>query len=84
MFDLAKQKKYVCFRLRTVPKFRPLTLIFVCHFWFFTADSSHRKLFSVSSLFLLQLILKLALLKAWKQFVFEAFASVLQTTRQMR
>ena len=46
----AKQKN-VCFRLPTVPKFRSPTPIF-------TIDSSRRKMFSVSSLFLLQLIIK--------------------------
>ena len=32
---------------------------FYCRFWFFTIDSSRRKMFSVSSLFLLQLLSKL-------------------------
>ena len=64
--DKAKQKKYVCFRLPTVPKFRsPTPSFFIVVFVFFTIDSSRRKMSSVSSLFLLQLILKLTLLKVF-------------------
>ena len=47
---------------------------FTLWFCFFTINSSRRKMLSVSSLFLLQLILKLTLLKARKRFVFVAFA----------
>ena len=54
----------------TVPKFRSPTQIFYCRFWCFTVDSFRRKMLSLSSLFLLQLTLKLTLLKAWKRFVF--------------
>ena len=63
--SLGQTRKYVCFRLPTVPKFRSPTLFFYCRFWgfFFTIDFSHRKRFLVSSLFLLQLILKLTLLR---------------------
>ena len=59
-FNLGQTKKYV-FPV-TVP-----TLIFYCCFGFFTIDSSRRKMFSVSSLFLLQLILKLTLLNVFLQ-----------------
>ena len=69
----AEQKKNVCFRLPTVLKLWPPTLIFFM-FCFFTINSSRRKMPSVSSLFLLQLILKLTLQKAQKRFVFVAFA----------
>ena len=39
--------------------------VFYCRFWFFTTDSSRGKMFLVSSLFSLQLILKLSLLKVF-------------------
>ena len=72
---MPNKKNYVCFRLPTVLKFWPPTLIFFALlFCFFTNNSSRRKMLSVSSLFLLQLILKLILLKARKRFVFVAFA----------
>ena len=36
---LAQTKKYVCFRLPTIPKFMSPTLIFYCRFWFLTTVS---------------------------------------------
>ena len=58
------KKKYMCVSgyqtsLSLVHQYR----VFYCRFWFFTTDSSRGKMFLVSSLFLLQLILKLTLLK---------------------
>ena len=58
-----KAKKNMCFRLPTVPKFRSPTLLFLLSFLvFYNIDSSRRKMFSVTRLFLFQLMLKLTLL----------------------
>ena len=66
-------KKKCVFPVTNCPQVLATDPIFFLWFCFFTIYSSRRKMLSVSSLFLLQLISKLTLLKAQKRFVFVAF-----------